>query len=110
MRIYKLKNLISQLIFYFRTVRYRGTGRKFARAFAKKIASVQPMRCEEAIKFLFEYGERMLQPGNFGHEFLQGDFIVNDKKKPIYRDKDEQYYIYLMKQYGHEDKIRMYEK
>lgn len=62
--------------------------------------------CDEAIQQLWKYADAILQPGNFGHEFLQGDFVVNDKKKPIYREKDEQYYFFLMKQYGHEDLIR----
>jgi len=69
-------------------------------------AGITSSGCDEAIKALYEYAEAILQPGNFGYEFLQGDFVVNDKKKPIYRKKDEQYYLYLMKQYGHEDSIR----
>jgi hypothetical protein len=67
----------------------------------KRLASVQRMKTADASVYCrMKVTEHKWEEGDYGHDFIQGYFVVNEKLEQIYLDKNHDEYVRLMAKYS----------
>lgn len=92
------KNIIN---FFYRITHKEATiKQKFPCLFADQIPSVKPLYNNiSQMKFKYVNNYKM-KAGDYGHEWMLGDFVVNEKGEEIYLGHNPDEYHRLMKLYN----------
>jgi hypothetical protein len=72
---------------------------------AEKITSVQPMSPELSKSIIKLMEPTPMKPGNWGHEFMRGWFIVNEEGEEVYFWEDKQEYNRLIDKYMPKEEV-----